>query len=50
MSILMAIINFGGDTLQITQAMPFATVNILMALILFIVLGNFFKPKVQLQR
>jgi simple sugar transport system permease protein len=45
MSFLMAVLSFGGDTLQITQGMPFATVNIIMALILFVVLGKFFQPK-----
>jgi general nucleoside transport system permease protein len=45
MSFVMAVLTFGGDTLQITQAMPFATVNIIMALILFVVLGKFFHPK-----
>ena len=45
MSFVMAVLAFGGDTLQITQGMPFATVNIIMALILFIVLGKFFQPK-----
>jgi simple sugar transport system permease protein len=45
MAFLMAVIALGGDTLQITQGMPFATVNILMALILFIVLGGFFKSR-----
>lgn len=45
MSFLMAVLSLGGDTLQITQGMPFATVNIIMALILFIVLGKFFQPK-----
>jgi ABC-type uncharacterized transport system permease subunit len=45
MSFLLAVIALGGDTLQITQGMPFATVNILMALILFIVLGRFFAAK-----
>jgi ABC-type uncharacterized transport system permease subunit len=45
MSFLMAVLSLGGDTLQITQSMPFATVNIIMALILFIVLGKFFQPK-----
>lgn len=45
MAFLLAIIALGGDTLQITQNVPFSTVNILMALILFIVLGNFFRPK-----
>lgn len=43
MAFVMAVIALGGDTLQITQAMPYATVNILMALILFIVLSGFFK-------
>jgi simple sugar transport system permease protein len=47
MSFLMAVLTFGGDTLQITQGLPFATVNIIMALILFIVLGKFFQPKRQ---
>ncbi len=45
MSFLMAVLSLGGDTLQITQGLPFATVNIIMALILFIVLGKFFQPK-----
>lgn len=45
MSFLLAVIALGGDTLQITQGMPFSTVNILMALILFIVLGRFFTGK-----
>ncbi|HRW06237.1 MAG TPA: ABC transporter permease [Caldilineaceae bacterium] len=42
MAFLLAIIALGGDTLQITQSVPFATVNILMAAILIVVLGNFF--------
>lgn len=45
MAFLLAVIALGGDTLQITQNVPFSTVNILMALILFIVLGNFFRGK-----
>jgi simple sugar transport system permease protein len=45
MSFLMAVLSYGGDTLQITQGLPFATVNIIMALILFVVLGKFFVPK-----
>ena len=45
MAFLLAVIALGGDTLQITQNVPFSTVNILMALILFIVLGNFFRTK-----
>lgn len=45
-AVLMAIIALGGDTLQITQNLPYAAANILMATILFIVLGNFVpKPK-----
>jgi ABC-type uncharacterized transport system permease subunit len=43
MSFLLALLAVGGDTLQITQSMPYSTINILMALILFIVLGGFFK-------
>ncbi len=45
MAFLIAVIALGGDTLQITQSMPYSTVNILMALILFIVLGGFFQQK-----
>ena len=45
MALLMAVIALGGDTLQITQSMPFSSVNILMALILFLILGGFFKRK-----
>jgi simple sugar transport system permease protein len=41
MSLLLAIIALGGDTLQITQSMPFSSVNVLMSLILFIVLAKF---------
>jgi ABC-type uncharacterized transport system permease subunit len=40
-SLLMAVIMLGGDTLQITQNLPFAAVNVFMALVLFVVLGNF---------
>ncbi len=45
MAFLLAIIALGGDTLQITQGVPFSTVNIMMASILFVVLGNFFGKK-----
>jgi simple sugar transport system permease protein len=45
LSFLMAVIALGGDTLQITQNMPFSSVNILMSLILFIVLAKFFVRK-----
>jgi simple sugar transport system permease protein len=39
MSLLLAIILAGGDTLQIGQHLPSASVNILMALTLFVVLA-----------
>jgi general nucleoside transport system permease protein len=40
MSFLFALISSIGDTLQITQNVPYAVVNILMAVILFVVLGR----------
>jgi general nucleoside transport system permease protein len=40
MSFLFAVIAAVGDMLQITQGLPFAVINILMAVILFIVLGQ----------
>ncbi|HLN10645.1 MAG TPA: ABC transporter permease [Xanthobacteraceae bacterium] len=40
MSFLFAVISSIGDILQITQGLPFAVVDILMAVILFIVLGR----------
>jgi ABC-type uncharacterized transport system permease subunit len=40
MSFLFAVISSVGDILQITQGLPFAVINVLMALILFIVLGR----------
>jgi ABC-type uncharacterized transport system permease subunit len=40
MSFLFAVISSIGDILQITQGLPFAVVSILMAAILFIVLGR----------
>jgi general nucleoside transport system permease protein len=40
MSFLFAVISSVGDMLQITQGLPFAVVDILMAVILFIVLGS----------
>ena len=39
-SFLLAVITAGGDILQITQAIPGSVVNILMAVILFVVLGR----------
>ncbi len=40
MSFILAVITSGGDILQITQGLPYAVVNILMALILFVVLAR----------
>jgi simple sugar transport system permease protein len=40
MSLLFAIIASTGDILQLTQGLPYAVINILMALILFIVLSE----------
>jgi len=40
MSFLFALISSAGDILQITQGLPSAVVNILMAVILFVVLGR----------
>jgi general nucleoside transport system permease protein len=39
-SFLFAVISSVGDILQITQGLPYAVINILMALILFIVLAR----------
>jgi simple sugar transport system permease protein len=44
MSFLLAVITSGRDVLQITQNLPGAAVNILMALILFVVLARRGKP------
>jgi simple sugar transport system permease protein len=44
MGFLVAIIATGGDSLQIDQGLPSATVNILMALILFMVLADAWRP------
>ena len=40
MSLLFAVITSAGDILQITQGLPYAVVNILMAMILFVVLAT----------
>lgn len=40
MSFLLAVIASGGTVLQLTQGLPYAIVNILMALILFLVLAR----------
>lgn len=44
-SFVMAIISFGGDTLQITQGLPYAAVNVLISLVLIVVLGGFFSKQ-----
>lgn len=40
MAFLLAVITSVGDILQITQGLPFAVINILLALILFVVLAR----------
>jgi ABC-type uncharacterized transport system permease subunit len=40
MAFLFAILTSAGDTLQITQGLPYAVINILLAVILFIVLAR----------
>ncbi len=40
MAFLFAVVSSVGDILQITQSTPYAVVNLLMALVLFIVLGE----------
>ena len=40
MAFLFAVVSSIGDILQITQGVPYAVVNLLMAVILFIVLGQ----------
>jgi ABC-type uncharacterized transport system permease subunit len=40
MAALLAVLTAGGDTLQISQHLPFASVNLLMALTLFVVLAQ----------
>jgi simple sugar transport system permease protein len=37
---VLAVITAGGDILQMTQALPGSVVNILMAVVLFVVLGR----------
>jgi simple sugar transport system permease protein len=37
---VLAVITAGGDILQMTQALPGSVVNILMAVLLFVVLGR----------
>ena len=40
MAFLFAVVSSVGDFLQITQGTPYAVINLLMALVLFIVLGQ----------
>jgi simple sugar transport system permease protein len=40
MAFLFAVVSSVGDILQITQGVPYAVVNLLMAVVLFIVLGQ----------
>jgi general nucleoside transport system permease protein len=40
MSLLLAVLTTGGDALQLNQHLPFASVNLLMALTLFVVLAQ----------
>ncbi len=40
MALLLAILTVGGDLLQITQGVPYGALNVLMALILFVVLAG----------
>ena len=45
MSFVLAVVFSGGTLLQITQGVPFAAINVLMAIILFVVLA---KPRLSL--
>lgn len=40
MAFLLAVLTTGGDIIQITQGLPYAAVNVLMALVLFVVLAG----------
>ncbi len=43
MALLLGVLSVGGDMVQLSLGLPYATVNILMALIFFIVLGSRFR-------
>jgi simple sugar transport system permease protein len=45
MALLFGVVSVGGDMIQIGLNLPYATVNILMALIFFVVLGSGFLKK-----
>lgn len=45
MTFVLAVLTAGGDSLQINQGLPFASVNLLMAMTLFAVLALRAKPK-----
>jgi simple sugar transport system permease protein len=47
MAALLAILTAGGDSLQLSQHLPFASVNLLMALTLFVVLAQRSRPVVE---
>ncbi len=43
MAVLLGVLSVGGDQVQISLGLPYATVNIIMALIFFVVLGSRFR-------
>ena len=43
MALLLGVLSVGGDMVQISLGLPYATVNIIMALIFFVVLGGRFR-------
>lgn len=43
MALLLGVLSVGGDMIQISLGLPYSTVNILMSLIFFIVLGSRFR-------
>lgn len=45
MALLLGVLSVGGDMVQISLGLPYSTVNILMALIFFIVLGSRFRRR-----
>ena len=42
-AVLLGVLSVGGDMVQISLGLPYATVNIIMALIFFVVLGGRFR-------
>ena len=45
MAILLGVLSVGGDSIQISLGLPYATVNIITSLIFFIVLGSRFRRR-----